>query len=132
KGYLDRLGPGNDPLRARNRGDYELAGLWSIRMPAGGRHIDHVHPQGWVSSACYVEMPTDLGGQEGAIQFGAARFGARVLGAERVIQPEPGMLLLFPSYMWHGTLPFAGEGQRLTFAFDLIPSHPPARAQILE
>ena len=30
-------------------------------------------------------------------------------------------LALFPSYMWHGTVPFTGAKPRLTFAFDLVP-----------
>jgi hypothetical protein len=36
----------------------------------------------------------------------------------RTIEPKPGRLALFPSYMWHGTRPFA-EGERMTVAFDV-------------
>ena len=36
----------------------------------------------------------------------------------RTVEPKPGRLALFPSYMWHGTRPF-GEGERLTVAFDV-------------
>ena len=44
------------------------------------------------------------------------------LDAEHFVEPEPGMLVLFPSYMWHGTVPFAGEdASRLSVAFDLLP-----------
>ena len=42
------------------------------------------------------------------------------LQAEHWIQPEPGMLVLFPSYMWHGTAPFFSDETRLTCAFDLV------------
>ena len=46
---------------------------------------------------------------------------ACVKGApRRVVEPEPGRLVLFPSYMWHGTIPF-GSGDRLTAAFDYQP-----------
>jgi hypothetical protein len=31
-------------------------------------------------------------------------------------------VVLFPSYMWHGTVPFRGPEGRLTIAFDLIPA----------
>jgi hypothetical protein len=31
------------------------------------------------------------------------------------------MLVLFPSYFWHGTVPFASEQARLTVAFDVLP-----------
>jgi hypothetical protein len=44
------------------------------------------------------------------------------LGVEHAVKPEPGKLVLFPSYMWHGTAPFGGDQPRLTIAFDLIPA----------
>ena len=34
------------------------------------------------------------------------------------IEPKPGRLVLFPSWMWHGTVPFTA-GERLTVAFDV-------------
>ena len=42
------------------------------------------------------------------------------LSAEHLVQPEPGLLVLFPSYMWHGTVPFSSAEQRLTCAFDIV------------
>jgi hypothetical protein len=41
--------------------------------------------------------------------------------AQHFVKPEPGMLVLFPSYMWHGTVPFAGKQSRLTVAMDIVP-----------
>jgi len=38
----------------------------------------------------------------------------------RKIEPKIGHLALFPSAMWHGTVPFA-DGERLTVAFDVAP-----------
>jgi hypothetical protein len=32
------------------------------------------------------------------------------------------MLVLFPSYFWHGTVPFASDQRRLTLAFDVVPA----------
>jgi hypothetical protein len=43
------------------------------------------------------------------------------LDPEHFVKPEPGMLVLFPSYMWHGTAPFGGKEPRLTIAFDVAP-----------
>jgi hypothetical protein len=40
------------------------------------------------------------------------------LGALKEIEPKPGRLVLFPSYFWHGTRPFAA-GERLSVAFDV-------------
>lgn len=123
--YVDGLGSGDDPLRQRNRGGYAYQGVWSVRMEAGGRHVPHIHPRGWISSACYVEVPSTLRGEEGRLQFGEPGVTmSPVLAPERSIRPEPGMVVLFPSYMWHGVAPYAGPGVRMTFAFDLEPAEP--------
>ena len=57
RAHMAKLGRGRDPLRARNTGRHDLAGVWSVRLQPGGRHVDHIHPQGWLSSAFYVELP---------------------------------------------------------------------------
>jgi hypothetical protein len=41
--------------------------------------------------------------------------------AEHFVQPRPGRLVLFPSYMWHGTNPIVGDEIRLSVAFDAVP-----------
>ncbi len=38
-------------------------------------------------------------------------------------QPVVGHLALFPSYFWHGTVPFQSADDRLTIAFDVVPGH---------
>ena len=43
-------------------------------------------------------------------------------GPEHFVEPAAGMLVLFPSYMWHGTVPFATGAPRLTAAFDVVPA----------
>ena len=60
-------------------------------------------------------------GHHGWIQFGAppAMFDLD-LAPRRIVEPRPGQLVLFPSYLWHGTLPF-DNGDRLTAAFDFLP-----------
>jgi hypothetical protein len=95
--------------------------MWSVKLRPGGYHIDHVHPQGWLSSACYIETVAPKG-REGWIRFGQPGVKTQpAMEAEHFVEPKPGMLVLFPSYMWHGTVPFTGDKPRLTFAFDLVP-----------
>jgi tetratricopeptide (TPR) repeat protein len=119
---IAELGSGPDPLRARNRGGYAHQGMWSVRLNPNGFHIDHVHPKGWLSSACYIETVKG-DGREGWIKFGQPGVKTRPsLDAEHWVKPEPGLLVLFPSYMWHGTVPFTGDQSRLTVAFDLAPA----------
>ena len=122
--HMRQMGQGADPVRARNTGDYRLTGCWSVRLGSGGFHESHIHPRGWLSSACYIDLPeaVERGGHEGWIAFGQPPFSTRpALDPIRLEQPKPGKLVLFPSCMWHGTVPFQDERPRLTIAFDLIP-----------
>lgn len=123
--YIARIGHGGDPLQRRNDGTYRFNGSWSVRLRTSGFHHNHVHPRGWISSACYITLPesmNDPAGGEGTLTFGEPGIlTTPALPAEYEVRPEPGMLVLFPSYCWHGTVPFAGNGTRLTVAFDAVP-----------
>lgn len=123
RAHIARLGPGSDPLRRRATGNYRLAGAWSVQLRAGGYHAAHVHPEGWLSSACYIDLPdaVQAEGRQGWIGFGGPPF-APELPHQHFEKPEPGKLVLFPSYMWHGTVPFEGDQTRLTIAFDVVPA----------
>ena len=123
--YLGRVGQGTDPLRRRNHGAWRFNGSWSVRLRTSGHHRNHVHPRGWISSACYVELPdcmSDTRTDEGILTFGQPSIiTTPTLGTEYALRPKVGMLVLFPSYFWHGTVPFASDQPRLTVAFDAVP-----------
>jgi tetratricopeptide (TPR) repeat protein len=122
--YRDQIGQGEDPLRRRNRGASRFNGSWSVRLHRAGYHTSHVHPRGWISSACYIQLPDSMRAghtAEGILSFGApGMITTPALAAEFSLQPEVGQLVLFPSYFWHGTLPFHSEQPRLTVAFDVV------------
>jgi predicted Zn-dependent protease len=130
--YREHIGPGEDPLRRRNRGASRFNGSWSVRLHRAGYHTSHVHPRGWISSACYIQLPDSMKAghtAEGILSFGApGMITTPLLDAELSLRPEVGQLVLFPSYFWHGTLPFHSEQPRLTVAFDVVPD-PGTRAQ---
>jgi len=124
--YLRMLGSGTDTFRRRNHGGYRFNGTWSVLLRPHGHHSNHYHGQGWISSACYIDLPASLGRRdgEGWIKFGEPVMPTRPpLPAEYFVKPEPGLLVLFPSWMWHGTVPFSGapDAARLTVAFDIVP-----------
>lgn len=121
--HLEAVGPGDDPHRRRATGGYRIAGLWSVKLPAGGYHIDHVHPSGWLSSALHIALPQAVETPPaGWLKFGEPGIPTLPsLGPDHFVRPEPGRLVLFPSYMWHGTAPFSGDEDRLTVAFDIMP-----------
>jgi tetratricopeptide (TPR) repeat protein len=128
--HMALIGQGSDPLRRRNAEDYRLGGCWSVQLNPGGFHAPHFHSKGWLSSACYIALPSVVegDGKEGWLAFGAPPFdvrtpdGVRPLSPEHHEKPAPGRLVLFPSYMWHGTVPFSGTETRLTIAFDVVPA----------
>jgi len=124
--HMAGMGEGRDPARGRRTGNYRIEGAWSVRLKPGGFHKDHFHPEGWLSSAFYVETPDsalDTDEKQGWIRFGQPPFATQpALPAEHFVRPKPGRLVLFPSYMWHGTVPFTTDERRLTIAFDAVPA----------
>lgn len=101
------------------RGRPRFAGSWSVRLHKAGHHAAHHHPEGCISASFYVTVPADLSGDEGHLVLGEspADLGLGLEGRQS-IAPRPGRLVLFPSWMWHGTRKFA-DGQRMTVAFDV-------------
>lgn len=112
------------PMLRQCPSQVRITGSWSVRLQDAGHHVSHVHTHGWLSSAFYVSLPRSMAGsesKEGWLALGAppAELGLG-LGPVRHVEPRPGRLVLFPSIMWHGTLPFPA-GERLTVAFDAVP-----------
>ena len=124
--YLAGLGQdAGHPFTCLNTGRWRMQGCWSVRLVKGGSHVNHIHPEGWISSAFYVVVPPSVrpesNSQGGWITFGAPYFPVEGLGPERSVCPKPGRLVLFPSYMWHGVNAFPDEAERISVAFDLVP-----------
>lgn len=125
--YIDELSPpdATHPMFAAPRGRFLFAGSWSVKLRPGGYHATHTHPMGWISSALYVTAPE--ASQRGPAPAGYLQFGNPPpelgLGLEPYgsVEPKPGRLVLFPSTMWHGTVPFT-DGERMTIAFDVVPA----------
>lgn len=113
------------PLLSRRSENFEFATSWSVRLRRSGYHTMHMHPLGWISSAYYVDIPPEIEATDaagGGLKFGEPDVDLGEHGqARRQIQPAVGRLVLFPSYMWHGTVPFDSDRARTTVAFDVVP-----------
>ena len=70
--------------------------------------------------ACAL-VANDVGTAEW-IEFGRPYWDFRIRSEPetRLIEPVEGLMLLFPSYMFHRTLPFSGAGERISIAFDVL------------
>lgn len=127
KSYLADIGQDRThPTTARNTGKFKFNGSWSVKLHSGGKHVNHVHSEGWISSSYYVDVPYEtLEGKSkaGWIKFGEPPFKTNPTAPpEKWIQPKAGMLVLFPSYLWHGTEPILDGSSRVTAPFDLVPA----------
>lgn len=121
--------PADADERRIDAGDIGLR-LWGTRLTAGGAQSPHHHPLGQMSGVVYVGQPEDMQATDpeaGALAFGRppARIAqapglAGVLDTEHVIAPAPGLVVLFPSHLWHATRPFSAAGARVSLAFDAV------------
>ena len=101
--------------------------LWVNIMHRQGHQLPHFHPQGWLSGCYYARVPdrveTSGDAHEGWIEFGRPAYHLPHTKEPklRVVKPEEGLIVLFPSYMFHRTVPFESDDFRISFAFDVVP-----------
>lgn len=114
---------------ARHRPDGGMLHCWCVMTDGTGYETWHVHQFGWMSGVYYVQIPRSIGiGNDaaGCIAFGlpedlvgddaAASYGTRI------VRPEEGMLMLFPSHSYHRTFPHGAAERRICLAFDIWPA----------
>jgi len=105
--------------------DFEFASSWFVKMNQGGHLNSHIHEDGWVSGALYLSLPTDKQHEhEGSIEVSTHgddypkkhdNFPAKA------IAPTVGDIVMFPSCLFHRTIPFSSNEERICVAFDLKP-----------
>ena len=99
---------------------------WAIVLQAQGHQIPHNHPSAWLSGVYYVKVPAIVAvpgqGEAGWIEFGRPpdHFHRTVEPEVQAFQPEEGMMVLFPSYFYHRTVPFETAETRISIAFDVL------------
>lgn len=114
------------PLLAHPPEHLDLS-IWGVILKAAGHQIPHVHPAAWLSGVYYPKVPDIVkesgSGHAGWIEFGRppAHYHNQVAPETFAIKPEPGLMILFPSYVYHHTVAFGGSGTRISIAFDLMP-----------
>lgn len=96
-------------------------------LESQGFLLSHIHPSGWVSGAYYLALPdviADGEGDAGWLEFGRPTPELKTDAPleTRSVKPQEGMAILFPSYFFHGTRPFASESPRISLGIDLSPT----------
>ena len=122
-------------LRAAGHGDHPwvryapahwAVNSWSVILNDQGHQLSHIHPEAWMSAVYYVAVPEDgvgVGhGEDGWLELGqpSDQLFAKAEAPLRSIQPEPGKLVTFPSYIFHRTKPFTSTKQRISISFDIF------------
>ena len=96
---------------------------WCVRLPKGGFQEAHIHPAGWLSGVLYIKVPQEITGDEAAIEFNLQ--GLYPLKNENVpkfiLRPQNGDIVIFPSSLFHKTIPFDSSEERICISFDLVP-----------
>ena len=105
--------------RLNNQGqkNLKLLGSWSVSLNKKGFLASHIHPEACLSSAYYVKIPENQGDKKaGYIHFGLPTPNIFKLQPDLFIKPIEGLLLIFPSYYWHGTVPY--DDNRVSISAD--------------
>ena len=103
-----------------------LDSLWVNLLRGSGHHSGHIHPHSVISGTLYVEVPKG----SGAIRFEDPRLPLMMAAPTRLadapeelrpfvgVEPRPGLLLLWESWLRHEVLPGTGRGERLSISFN--------------
>ncbi|MDH3640748.1 MAG: putative 2OG-Fe(II) oxygenase [Gammaproteobacteria bacterium] len=100
---------------------------WGVVMFDRGHERAHIHPNGWLSGVFYLSLPDLISdpskNHEGWLEFGRPTPDLHVQSelTLRHYQPAYGQMFLFPSYFYHGTIPFRSDQRRICVAFDVEP-----------
>jgi uncharacterized protein (TIGR02466 family) len=97
----------------------KLDSLWVNLLKSSGHHSGHIHPHSIISGTFYVEVPAG----SGAIRFEDPRLPLMMAAPPRAdtfvaVQPRPGLLLMWESWLRHEVLPGTGKGERLSISFN--------------
>ena len=108
--------------------ELEFTSSWYVKMQQGGHLNAHIHEIGWISGAVYLAMPNE-NGLEGAFEYGTHGDDYPTLAPRTTadfptahIMPKVGDIVLFPSSLFHRTIPFTSTQARICIAFDLKPA----------
>ena len=113
----------NDKLITDWPDNYFING-WCVILREGGYEAPHIHPNAWLSGCFYIDIPQNISNNKGNIEF--ITYGYDIPHTNNNLpchsyKPENGSCILFPSSLFHYTVPFNGKSDRISLAFDIIP-----------
>ncbi len=100
---------------------YDIRG-WFVRLLKTGYQQAHNHPSGWLSGVVYLKTIDSSDTDEGSIELGLHGHDLPILDdsyARKIHHPKVGDIILFPSSLFHRTIPFSEDTERCVIAFDI-------------
>ena len=112
------------------RESFYISCMWANLSKAENRHALHLHANSYYSGVIYLEAPD----QPGNIGFKDPRSSSEMLSFDYTnesifknrtleIEPKKGRLIMFPSWLHHGTRPgnFDDTQDRIALSFNVLP-----------
>jgi len=106
--------------------EYKLDG-WFNRLLKNGFQSSHIHSGGWLSGVIYLKTTAPYNNDEGAIEFGLHGYDLPISDENyprKIHRPKIGDIVLFPSSLFHRTIPFSTDSERCVIAFDMVRQLP--------
>ena len=125
KKYQDLFKESNEGLIKNWPKSYDVY-AWLVNMKTGGKLAPHIHEFGWLSGSIYINVPPKLEADSGNL---VVCINDQVSESENEINPKKtidvvtGSLCLFPSSLYHYTIPFESKEERIVLAFDVKPDY---------
>jgi uncharacterized protein (TIGR02466 family) len=105
--------------------EIDFSSSWYVRMRQGGHLGSHIHEEGWISGAVYLAIPQKmLNDEEGCIELsvhGDNYPQKHENFPTKLVAPAVGDVCFFPSSVFHRTIPFSADEERICVAFDVKP-----------
>ncbi|HPX89574.1 MAG TPA: tetratricopeptide repeat protein [Methylophilaceae bacterium] len=105
--------------------ELEFTSSWYVRLRRGGYVDRHIHEVGWISGAVYLVLPKNKKDPlEGCFEYGLHGDNYPLKHENfpvGIATPHVGDIVLFPSSLFHRTIPFSSDEERICIAFDLKP-----------
>ncbi len=127
KAYQQHFAGSDDEIIRLFPKQLEFASSWYLRMKQGGYLTSHIHEEGWISGCVYLQLPDKQSGHEGSFEYGTDGDDYPRLHdgfPSQIVDQAVGDLVLFPSSLFHRTLPFYSDQERVCVAFDIKPGPP--------
>lgn len=127
--YKDRYADADCELIKSFPSTLEFTSSWYVKMRQGGHLDPHIHEIGWISGAVYLAMPKNKQHpDEGCFEYGIHGDEYPIKQPQKhhnfpaeLLAPNVGDIVLFPSSLFHRTVPFNSNEERICIAFDLMP-----------